>query len=210
MKRFLAIFLSVLLILPVICIPCFAATGEYRFFFDGQAGTSDNGNVLTRYRGAFELPEGTYSLNAFADTGTGNMLVLESEPFIISYTPFGSFGSDFYISEIDVICMMVDSVGNIVASASVPLSIFYDSVLAETLVIVPFYDDSNMTLIFTPEEKTEALIDQVKLLSRSYLDTVNQIVSFIVSNPLLLVTVGIFFVGGCIGIFGRLLKVLTR
>ena len=51
-----------------------------------------------------------------------------------------------------------------------------------------------------------ALIASLSEVMTEIFDQIGTIASTIVSTPLLLFTVGFLFLGGCIGIFGRLLS----
>lgn len=50
------------------------------------------------------------------------------------------------------------------------------------------------------------LLSSLGTVATSVLDYVGDIAEVIVAQPLLLLTVGFLFIGGCIGIFGRLLS----
>ncbi len=50
------------------------------------------------------------------------------------------------------------------------------------------------------------LLSDLGSVATAIFSQVTTVVSTITSNPLLLFTVGFLFVGGCIGIFGRLLS----
>ena len=52
----------------------------------------------------------------------------------------------------------------------------------------------------------EALITQFNQVATAVWDQAGTIADTIVATPLLLFTTGFLFVGGCIGIFGRLLS----
>lgn len=57
------------------------------------------------------------------------------------------------------------------------------------------------------EEKTmSALITQLSEVGTGIIGVVPDIAQLITGEPLLLLTVGFLFFGGCIGIFGRLLS----
>ena len=51
-----------------------------------------------------------------------------------------------------------------------------------------------------------ALLTNLTTVGTSVLSYVGNVCTTIVAQPLLLLTVGFLFVGGCIGIFGRLLS----
>lgn len=51
-----------------------------------------------------------------------------------------------------------------------------------------------------------ALLTQLGTVATAVLDTVADVSGVIVAQPLLLLTVGFLFIGGVIGIFGRLLS----
>lgn len=51
-----------------------------------------------------------------------------------------------------------------------------------------------------------SLLDDLGSVASSAIKLVGTIASTITSTPLLLLTVGFLFLGGCIGIFGRLLS----
>ena len=57
----------------------------------------------------------------------------------------------------------------------------------------------------TPSAMTSLLSD-LGTVGTSVLDTVSDVAGVIVAQPLLLLTVGFLFIGGVIGIFGRLLS----
>ena len=57
----------------------------------------------------------------------------------------------------------------------------------------------------TPSAMTSLLSD-LGTVGTSVLDTVPDVAGVIVAQPLLLLTVGFLFIGGVIGIFGRLLS----
>ena len=57
----------------------------------------------------------------------------------------------------------------------------------------------------TPTAMTSLLSD-LGTVGTSVLDTVSDVAGVIVAQPLLLLTVGFLFIGGVIGIFGRLLS----
>ena len=50
------------------------------------------------------------------------------------------------------------------------------------------------------------LISSLQLVATAVIGQIGTICSTIVSQPLLLLTVGFLFIGGCVGIFGRLLS----
>lgn len=52
----------------------------------------------------------------------------------------------------------------------------------------------------------EALISQFATIATSIMTHVGTIAGTIVETPLLLFTTGFLFLGGCVGIFGRLLS----
>ena len=56
-----------------------------------------------------------------------------------------------------------------------------------------------------PSAMTSLLTD-LGTVGTSVLDTVSDVAGVIVAQPLLLLTVGFLFIGGVIGIFGRLLS----
>ncbi|MBO3280005.1 hypothetical protein [Intestinimonas butyriciproducens] len=51
-----------------------------------------------------------------------------------------------------------------------------------------------------------SLLSDLGTVGTSVLDTVSDVAGVIVAQPLLLLTVGFLFIGGVIGIFGRLLS----
>lgn len=51
-----------------------------------------------------------------------------------------------------------------------------------------------------------SLLTDLTTVGTQVLSTVGDVADTIVSNPLMLLTVGFLFIGGCIGIFGRLLS----
>lgn len=61
--------------------------------------------------------------------------------------------------------------------------------------------------ILTTDPNTMAtLLADLGTVATQVLSTVGTIANKIVDTPLLLMTVGFLFIGGCIGIFGRLLS----
>ena len=51
-----------------------------------------------------------------------------------------------------------------------------------------------------------ALLTSLTTVGTQILSTIGNICTTIVGQPILLLTVGFLFVGGCVGIFGRLLS----
>lgn len=70
----------------------------------------------------------------------------------------------------------------------------------------PFVDVTFSEAVPDPLSPISSLVSDFRLTGQSFLETVEGIVVTIGKNPLLLLTVGIFFAGGCIGIFGRFLS----
>ena len=52
----------------------------------------------------------------------------------------------------------------------------------------------------------ESLLGELTTVAASVITQIGAICSTIVSEPLLLLTVGFLFIGGCVGVFGRLLS----
>lgn len=52
----------------------------------------------------------------------------------------------------------------------------------------------------------ESLLGELTTVATSVITQIGAICSTIVSEPLLLLTVGFLFIGGCVGVFGRLLS----
>lgn len=52
----------------------------------------------------------------------------------------------------------------------------------------------------------ESLLGELTTVASSVITQIGAICSTIVSEPLLLLTVGFLFIGGCVGVFGRLLS----
>ena len=50
------------------------------------------------------------------------------------------------------------------------------------------------------------LLTEIGTVVTQILSTIGNVASSIVSTPILLLTVGFLFIGGCVGIFGRLLS----
>lgn len=62
-------------------------------------------------------------------------------------------------------------------------------------------------ILTTPDPNTmSTLLSDLGTVATQVLSTVGTIANKIVDTPLLLMTVGFLFIGGCIGIFGRLLS----
>ena len=50
------------------------------------------------------------------------------------------------------------------------------------------------------------LLSQIGTIVNQIMSTIGTVATSIVSTPILLLTVGFLFIGGCVGIFGRLLS----
>ena len=50
------------------------------------------------------------------------------------------------------------------------------------------------------------LLSEIGTIVNQIMSTIGTVASSIVSTPILLLTVGFLFIGGCVGIFGRLLS----
>ena len=61
-------------------------------------------------------------------------------------------------------------------------------------------------LLTEPPSAMTSLLSDLGTVGTSVLDTVSDVAGVIVAQPLLLLTVGFLFIGGVIGIFGRLLS----
>ena len=61
-------------------------------------------------------------------------------------------------------------------------------------------------MFFTTASGMSTLLTNLTAVSTSVLSEVGNICTTIVDQPLLLLTTGILFIGGAIGIFGRLLS----
>lgn len=60
--------------------------------------------------------------------------------------------------------------------------------------------------LLTETSAMTSLLSDLGTVGTSVLDTVSDVAGVIVAQPLLLLTVGFLFIGGVIGIFGRLLS----
>lgn len=60
--------------------------------------------------------------------------------------------------------------------------------------------------LLTETSAMASLLTDLGTVGTSVLDTVSDVAGVIVAQPLLLLTVGFLFIGGVIGIFGRLLS----
>lgn len=188
MKRFLVISLSVLLLLPVLLVPCFAVT-DYRFTYQ-----SFSGNTAT-FLSDSNIPSGRYIMTAYIDIGEVlqaaitdpfTLPVLSSDPVTLSVN--GQFALPMQ-PVVDRVFYLTFSQGE----SSTVLSIIIDSAGPE------------MYAIMTPVSD-EPLSGQLLVIAQTAIDWCAEIAAVIVSRPLLLATVGIFFVGGCIAIFSRFLS----
>lgn len=63
-----------------------------------------------------------------------------------------------------------------------------------------------MFLSATPPSPMSSLLSQFADVATAIFAQVSKVASTIIGNPLLLFTTGFLFLGGCIGIFGRLLS----
>lgn len=61
-------------------------------------------------------------------------------------------------------------------------------------------------MIFTATNTMSTLLSTLGTVATEIVGTIPDICDLIVGQPLLLLTVGFLFFGGCIGIFGRLLS----
>ncbi len=60
--------------------------------------------------------------------------------------------------------------------------------------------------LLTETSAMTSLLSDLGTVGTSVLDTVSDVAGVIVAQPLLLLTVGFLFIGGVIGIFGRILS----
>ena len=68
----------------------------------------------------------------------------------------------------------------------------------------PIYVEVERTAVTDGEDVS--VVNQLSTVANSFFGTIGRIAEKIVSEPLLLLTVGIFFIGGCIAIFARFLR----
>lgn len=180
MKRFIVIALAVLLLLPVLLVPCLAA----------PASIVVDGTVVDSAMCVFDvsaLPAGEY------------LLVLSS-PLVgeIAYTPdpvfFSGVDSDLSFNACS------DSLGECLVLTGYIISgeLYIGNVLS-----LPAGMPLTLTLTL---DSDSSLFTDFSSVASAVIDWVSLIVAAILENPLLLFTVGIFFVGGCIALFGRLLS----
>lgn len=187
-------YVSLLLVLCIcICLMCcfvFATdVGLSPFYFSGSLEPfTDDG--LTVYVFLQMLSESDLSL---LDSFFGDSI----------YVSIPAFGVDGFFN------VESDSGGVFVEiDDSLFLGVFFDSgnyyfTVSSSVFSGPF--SGYMFSEKLPDSPSDLLSD-LRLTGTSFLETVQGIVLTIGMNPLLLLTVGIFFVGGCIAIFSRLLS----
>lgn len=189
MKRFLAIFLSVLLILPVLLLPCLAAS-EYQFSYwnTGDTGVSF---LCTQ-----AVQDGLYRLSFYAS----GSLVGETDSFSLSYrtSEQGQTAS--------VVVPFRSAYPNL--NGNLPLKFVSDG--SSTAVLIPNIIGAQNPQIYyfvlSPVQKSTFVLNGLSSVAQSVIGWVGQIAAVIVSRPFLFFTVGILFLGGCIGIFSRFLS----
>lgn len=76
--------------------------------------------------------------------------------------------------------------------------------LDQNMLVVPVTCEVYLSAL--PDPETVGLLDDFGTVAGAVMDFVVTIADTIVSTPLLLLTVGFFFGGGCVGIFGRILS----
>ena len=205
MKRYFVLIIVVLLLVPVLLVPAFAAE-VYEFEFSDGALFSDSfeliGNSGTYlYYGI--VPSGLYNVSfsySYSDLHDPLSVVL-SEPFYIdfgSYSPeveaYGQFYSGTYIID----GMSSDYVFGVFQLDDITVAVVDGVIDGISFILTPFNDAS--------EGGFSVLVDNVSTFADTCINFVTEISKTITESPLLLLTVGFLFIGGCIGIAGRLLE----
>lgn len=180
MKRFLPLIFALLLVFPLLLVPALAA----------PASIVIDGSVVDNAICSFDVsgvPPGHYLLSLSAP--------LAGE---IAYTPDPMFfsGAD---SSFDIYACS-DHLG---ACIGLPSSVVSGQLFVSN--VMGLQPGIPLTLTFVPAAES-SLFSDFSAVASAVIDWVGQIATAIVEHPLLLVTVGIFFAGGCIALFSRFLS----
>lgn len=204
MKRVFLVFLAVLLFVPVLLIPVsadevyvFEALPQNVVLFDSDFDFSVYGNGFV-YLG--RLPEGLYHVN-FCGLGDDCFL---SEPFVVSYyDSFDAFGGSFPADiETYTFCFSVESL-------VLQFVLFYYPVEDCTVFLssdVVISELGFSSVQFSPTDSQPDFLSNCSDVVSSGLSTVSNICSTIANDGFLLLCVGFIFLGGCVGLSGRLLS----
>lgn len=180
MKRFLPLFFALLLVFPLLFVPALAA----------PASISIDGTVVDSAMCSFDIssvPSGSYFITLSVQLG--GTVAYTNDPVFI---PGSDASFDIYACS--------DQLG---ACVALPSQIVSGQLFVANILDLP--PGMPLTLTFAPADNA-ALLSDFSAVASAVIDWVGQIAAAIVDHPLLLVTVGIFFVGGCIALFGRLLS----
>lgn len=193
MKRFLAILVSVLLILPVLLVPCLAVSDDLIESYRGDYSGIEGGQTV--YIADSELVSGWYIFYVrFPVIGYN----LTSPPVYLSFVPYNSGVS---VATFSLPVSLPDG-----SSQSLPFTFYSGN--GQTTGIAPvfmdaaYYEGSFVTL----GSVQSGVVPGLASVGTAVLSWISNIVAVIVERPLLLFTAGILFLGGCIGIFGRVLQ----
>lgn len=194
-KRILSCVFVVLFLLPVLLVPVSAVSDEYSF----SCGGIQSEYVTFVYHRT--LPVGYYMFQLFYDD---IFLSCSVDPFYVSGV-YDDVFLGFPVEYVTILCR------DLVHQISDTLPVLFGREADVSFIIVPnvFFlessDSEYLTLrLYKPDGSY--LLTGLGGVGSSILSFVLELVVTIVQRPFLLVTVGIFFVGGCIALFGRVLK----
>lgn len=190
MKRLVTLSLALLLVLPLLVVPCFASS-VYTFTY------SDNSNEERDLYGCVGVvPEGVYNVEFYVD---GSLIGTSVSPFTLAYTHSGEIYSFSVLVPVSFMGENFDFLldGGYLSYASEGTFLRIPPSDAPELLTIRFVSVSSSDV---------SVLDGFGTVAAAVIDWVGQIAAAIVEHPFLLVTVGIFFVGGCIALFGRLLS----
>lgn len=193
MKRFLAILVSVLLILPVLLVPCLAVSDDLIESYRGEFAGIEDGQTF--YVAETELVSGWYIFYVRFPVISYN---LTSPPVYLSFQPYADGVS---VASFSLPVQLVDG-----SYQELPFTFYYFN--GQTIGVAPvfmdaaYYQGSFVTL----GSVQTGVVSGLASVGTAVLSWISNIVAVIVERPLLLFTAGILFLGGCIGIFGRVLQ----
>ena len=171
-----------------------------RLFFGGIV---DDSLLFTLYE---PLESGVYSF-VVRETLLG--ACYRTEPFVISFSPHPVEPNE-QIATVETYMIVEDDY--IAEPLKVPLSIEILKIGASQFIgircdIIPEGATyAEVERVALADGKNDSVVNQLSTVANSFFDTIGRIAEKIVSEPLLLLTVGIFFIGGCIAIFARFLR----
>lgn len=198
MKRWFSLFLVALFFVPVLAVGASASEVYIFEYMEMPAALSDSydfieSDTLLVYDGI--LPPGVY--DGSVDNGGINFTL--KSPMVLS---FDSHIEDFQFCTVPVVLVGAGMELNF------DFTVFYNSGCTFVSMDGGFTPGSSVTVTrvgdLPSESGFDTLLGDVSSFTGSCISSVTKVADTITGSPLLLLTVGILFLGGCIGVTGRL------